>query len=311
VQRLQDYSLAATDKVEILGELYQELLMGTYTDKLKGQRFTPKNVVDFMVEIINPTLSETIIDPACGTSGFLVSALRHIKKEIDDMFNKGDITQPEKEFNKYSKEKLYGTDIDKTVIQLAKANMLMNGDGHTNLLVHDGLYDDPNNKIIQDVVKKNGGFDIILTNPPFGSIKMNPEESYHYTLGGDGKSQMNQILFIERSINLLRNGGKLAIVLPDGILSNSSLKYVRDFIMERMILKAVISLPVVTFKPYGANVKTSIVFLQKKKYANEEQKDVIMAEVSNIGNTVTGKPEKEKDLPKIVEDIKSLGGIKW
>jgi len=311
VQRLQDYSLSSTDKVEILGELYQELLLNTYTDKIKGQRFTPRNVVDFMVELINPSLSETVLDPACGTGGFLVSTLRHIKKEIDESFKSGDISNPSTEFRKYAKDKLYGTDIEKTVIQLAKANMLMNGDGHTNLLVHDGLYDTPDNKIIQDVVKKNKGFDIILTNPPFGGTKLNPEILYHYTLGSDGKSQIMQILFIERCVNLLKNGGKLAIVLPDGILSNSSLKNVRDFIMDKMIIKAVISLPVITFKPYGANVKTSIVFLQKKKYPNEEQKDVIMAEVANIGYSVTGKPEKEKDLPKIVEDIKNLGGIKW
>lgn len=81
--------------------------------------------------------------------------------------------------------------------------------------------------------------------------------------------------------------------------------------MEHMIIKAIISLPVVTFKPYGANVKTSIVFLQKKKYPNEEQKDVIMAEVKNIGYTVTGKPEKEKDLLTLAEEIRNRGGIKW
>lgn len=311
VQRLQDYSLAATDKVEILGELYQQLLMNTYTDKIKGQRFTPTNVVDFMVELTNPSLSETVLDPSCGTGGFLVSTLKHVKKEIDDAFENGDINNPAAEFKKYAKNKLYGTDIEKTVIQLAKANMLMNGDGHTNMLVHDGLYDTPRNKAIQDVVKKNGGYDIILTNPPFGGQKLDPEILYHYKLGADGKNQMMQILFIERCINLLKNGGKLAVVLPDGILSNSSLKNVRDFIMEHMIIKAIISLPVVTFKPYGANVKTSIVFLQKKKYPNEEQKDVIMAEVKNIGYTVTGKPEKEKDLLTLAEEIRNRGGIKW
>lgn len=311
VQRLQDYSLAATEKVEILGELYQQLLMNTYTDKIKGQRFTPTNVVEFMVELTNPSLSETVLDPSCGTGGFLVSTLKHIKTEIDEDFEKGDISNPDAEFRKYAKNKLYGMDIEKTVVQLAKANMIMNGDGHTNMLVHDGLYDSPKNKPIQDIVKKDKGFDIILTNPPFGGQKLDPEILYNYKLGADGKNQMMQILFIERCINLLKNGGKLAIVLPDGILSNSSLKNVRDFIMEHMIIKAIISLPVVAFKPYGANVKTSIVFLQKKKYSNEEQKDVIMAEVRNIGYSVTGKPEKEKDLIKLAEEIKNRGGIKW
>jgi len=312
VQKLQEYSLSQTEKVEILGELYQELLLNTYTDKIKGQRFTPRNVVDFIVELTNPELGQTILDPASGTAGFLVSALKYIKQEIDNSFEKGDITNPQKEFDKYVSTKLYGTDIEATVVQLAKANMLMNGDGHSNLLTHDGLIDTPKNKIIQEVVKKEGGFDIILTNPPFAGVKLDPEILYHYTLAKDGKSQMLQVLFIERCVNLLKNGGRLAIVLPDGILSNSSLKKVRDFLLEKMIIKAIISLPVKTFKPYGANVKTSIVFLQKKKYANEPQKDVIMAEVENIGYTVSGKPEKgKKDLEEIKKEIENLGGIKW
>lgn len=311
VQKLQEYSLSQTDKVEILGELYQELLLNTYTDKIKGQRFTPRNVVDFMIKLTNPELSQIILDPACGTGGFLVSALKHIKKEIDESFEKGDISNPKKEFDKYASTKLFGTDIEATVVQLAKANMLMNGDGHSNLLTHDGLVDTPKNKIIQEIIKKEKGFDIIFTNPPFGGTKLDPEILYHYTLAKDGKSQMIQVLFIERCVNLLKNGGKLAIVLPDGILSNSSLKPVRDFLLDKMILKAVISLPQKTFQPYGAGVKTSIVFAQKKKYANEPQKDVIMAEVKNIGYTVSGKPEKKKDLIKIKKEIDNMGGIKW
>jgi len=312
VQKLQGYSLSQTDKVEILGELYQELLLNTYTDKIKGQRFTPRNVVDFMVKLTNPELSQTVLDPSSGTGGFLVSTLKHIKNEIDESFEKGDITNPQKEFDKYASTKLYGTDIETTVVQLAKANMLMNGDGHTNLLTHDGLIDTPKNKIIQDVVKKEKGFDIILTNPPFGGVKLDPEILYHYNLAKDGKSQMIQVLFIERCVNLLKNGGKLAIVLPDGILSNSSLKPVRDFLLDNMIIKSIISLPASTFKPYGAGVKTSLVFAQKKKYADEPQKDVIMAEVENIGYSVSGKPEKgEKDLDKIQKEIENRGGLKW
>jgi type I restriction enzyme M protein len=311
VQKLQEYSLSSTDKVEILGELYQELLMNTYIDKIKGQRFTPRNVVDFMVELIDPKLSEFILDPASGTGGFLVSSLRYVKKEIDEAFEEGDITNPKKEFEKYAHDKLYGIDIEPTVVQLAKANMLMNGDGHTNMICHDGLIDTPKNKVIQDIVKKNGGFDIILTNPPFAGSKIDPEILYHYKLAKKGKNQLLQVLFIERCVNLLKNGGRMAIVLPDGILSNASLKHIRDFIREHMIIKSIVSLPSNTFKPYGAGVKTSLIFMQKKKYANEIQKDVIMAEVKNIGYTVSGKSEKEKDLPKIIVEIKSRGGIKW
>lgn len=315
VQKLQDYSLTKTDKIEILGEIYQALLKETYTDKVKGQRFTPRNVVEFMVELIDPKLSETIYDPACGTGGFLVSSLKHVKKEIVIAFERGDIHNPLEKYKDYSAAKLYGTDIERTVIQLAKANMLVHGDGHNHVIVHDGLYFDKavrsKTREINKIVDIDGGFDIILTNPPFGGVKIDPELLAGYQLAKRARSELTQVLFIERCISLLKNGGRMGIVLPDGILNNLKLKYVREYIMTETNIKAVISLPNVTFKPYGAGPKTSILFLQKKKYAGDKQGDILMAEIENIGYTASGKKESKEDVPIIVQKINQLGGLKW
>jgi type I restriction enzyme M protein len=315
VQRLQDYSLLKTETIEILGEVYQDLLKETYTDKVKGQRFTPRNVVEFMVQLIDPKLSETIYDPACGTCGFLVSSLVHIKKEIDIAFERGDIHNPLERYRLYVVTKLFGTDIDETVIQLAKANMLVHGDGHNHVMRHDGLYFDKaaQSKTIdlQKVVENDGGFDIILTNPPFGGVKIDPELLAGYKLAKKAKSELTQVLFIERCVSLLKKGGRMAIILPDGILNNLKLKYVREYIMTETNIKAVVSLPNVTFQPYGAGPKASILFLQKKKYAGDKQGEILMAEIENIGYTASGKKEPKEDLPITVQKINELGGLKW
>jgi type I restriction enzyme M protein len=315
VQKLQDYSLIKTDTIEILGETYQNLLKETYTDKVKGQRFTPRNLVDFMVQLIDPKVSEAIYDPACGTCGFLVSTLKHVKKEIDLAFERNDLHNPLERFRQYAAMKLFGTDIEPTVIQLAKANMLVHGDGHNHIMVHDGLYFDkaayPRTLEIQKVVDTEGGFEIILTNPPFGGVKIDPELLAGYQLAKKAKRELTQVLFIERCITLLKKGGRMAIILPDGILNNLKLKYVREYIMTETNIKAVVSLPSVTFQPYGAGPKASILFLQKKKYAGDKQGDILMAEIENIGYTASGKKESKEDVSIIVQKINQLGGLKW
>lgn len=315
VQRLQDYSLTKTDKIEILGEIYQSLLKETYTDKVKGQRFTPRNVVEFMVRLIDPKLSETMYDPACGTGGFLVSSLKHVKEELDTAFERGDIHNPLEKYRDYAATNLYGTDIERTVIQLAKANMLVHGDGHNHVIVHDGLYFDKatrsKTREIEKIIEVDSGFDIVLTNPPFGGVKIDPELLAGYELAKRAKSELTQVLFIERCITLLKRGGRLGIVLPDGILNNLKLRYVREYIMKETNIKAVISLPPVTFKPYGAGPKASLLFLQKKRHTGEKQSNILMAEIENIGYTVSGKEEPQKDIPIILQKINGLGGLKW
>lgn len=307
VQKLQNFSLLQTNNVEILGETYQGLLKKVYTDRVKGQRFTPRTIVNLMVYMINPKLSESVYDPACGTGGFLVSILKHIKNNLK---NTSTTKSSNSKLQEYLTNNLFGTDIEPTVIQLAKANMLIHGDGHAHVLVHDALefgVKDKISKILEDV----GGFDIILTNPPFGGVKIDPDILNKYTLAQNTTSEITQVLFIERCLNLLKSGGRLGIVLPEGILNNIKQKNVRDYILEHSIIKSVISLPVITFKPYGAGPKASILFLQKKKNASEKQGKIIMAHIVNIGYNATGGKEKLEDISMIKKEISKIGGIPW
>ena len=171
VEILQDYLILNEESLDSLGITYEAFLKDTYTDKIKGQRFTPREIVNFMARFIDPKLSDYIIDPACGTGGFLLSSLNHIKDKLYQAFEEGDELNPDKRLREYATTHLFGIDIDKTVAKIAKVNMLMHGDGHTNIFRHDGLIDTKRTKKIVDFVNKNGGFDIVLTNPPFGGGK--------------------------------------------------------------------------------------------------------------------------------------------
>lgn len=311
VEKLQNYKLTENEKIELLGEVYQTFLRETYTEKIKGQRFTPRNVVDFIVKLIDPKLSEKVYDPACGTAGFLISALRHVKAELDEAFERGDIYNPWEKIKAYAENNLHGTDIAPSVVALAKANMILHGDGHTHIVNHDGLIDSEKTKAITSVKDDEGGFDIIMTNPPFGGVKIDPEIIVHYGLAQHARSELTQVLFIERCTKMLKRGGRIGIILPDGVLSNPRRRYVVDYIKEHYIIIVMVSLPKGTFTPYGADPKTHILFMRKKKFDGEPQGDIINMKVYNIGYTVSGKEEKEKDLPILIERVRNMGGLNW
>lgn len=311
VETLQNYRLTENEKIELLGEVYQTFLKETYTEKIKGQRFTPRNVVGFIVELIDPKLSEKIYDPACGTSGFLISALRHVKGEVDKAFQRGDVYNPWEKVKEYAENNLYGTDIASSVVALAKANMILHGDGHTHIILHDGLISSEKTKAITSVIEDEGGFDIIMTNPPFGGLKIDPEIIVHYSLAQHARSELTQVLFIERCTRMLKRGGRIGIILPDGVLSNPRRAYVVDYIKEHYIIKAMVSLPKGTFTPYGADPKTHILLMRKKKFDAEAQGKIINMKVYNIGYSVSGKKEKEEDFPILLKKVRNMGGVNW
>ncbi len=196
--------------------------------------------------------------------------------------------------------------------------MIIHDDGHTNVIGHDALND------IEKMTAKNPGFaknrfDIIVTNPPFGANVKRSEHPYleKFALGkktdAKGKvkamdNQKTEILFIERCINFLKpETGQMAIVLPDGILTNSSLQYVRDFLMERCQILAVVSLPQFAFTHFGAGVKSSLVFVRKKG-DNEKlgRYKIFMAIAEHIGYDATGRTDPKNDLPMILEEYKKF-----
>ncbi len=306
VEELQSYTLQETT-IDIKGATYESVIKGTFTGKGLGQFFTPREIVEFMIDMIEPKRRHYIYDPACGSGGFLITCMKRVFEEIDNLYRLRGLDNPRQEKLKFSTKCLYGTDLNERMTWVSKMNMVMHGDGHGGIFTHDGLKDSERITPILNIVKRNGGFDIILTNPPFGSKIKNQNILVEYELGKGKKSQLTEILFIERCLKLLKPRGMLGIIVPDGILSNTTSKDVRNFIDRNAILKAIISLPQETFTPYGSGVKTSILFLQKKDIEGIlRQEKVFMAIVEHIGYDATGRKESINELGKVLEEYRKF-----
>lgn len=209
---------------------------------------------------------------------------------------------------------LYGIEINDQIARVCKMNMIIHDDGHTNIISTDALQNFDEVKKIHKGFSKDH-FDIILTNPPFGAVIKDTEKDYidKFELGAKTKKRKNQkteILFIERCLDFIKPSiGKMAIVLPDGILTNSSLQYVRDFIMEYAQILAVVSLPQFAFTHFGAGVKSSLLFLRRKAQDEKLGKyKIFMAIAEHIGYDATGRKDPKNDLDKIYEEFKRFKG---
>ena len=275
---LQDINLSETD-LDCKGRAF-ETFMGSYFRGDFGQFFTPRNVVKFIVDSLPINHESKVLDSSCGSGGFLLYALDKVRKQALEYYPDPNSGNNQRLWHDFAEKKLFGMEINEQIARSAKMNMILHDDGHTNVISTDGL-------LKSDVIIKNSGnngfeygtFDFIITNPPFGSIVKMQESSYlhQYDFGNkdvswldvknsavqNRDSQSTEILFIEQDFRFLTDGGFLAIVIPDGILTNSSLQYVRDKIMSWFRIVAVVSLPQTAFAANGAGVKSSVLFLRK------------------------------------------------
>jgi type I restriction enzyme M protein len=308
VELLQGISLARTE-LDIKGEAFEHFLGGVFRQAM-GQYFTPRPIVKFMVDILEPDEDDRIIDPACGSGGFLLYTLDRVKTYLEETLASRDALDRWKDFGLYQ---LYGIEINSQLARVAMMNMILHEDGHSNIENNDALDDPSKFHPRRDI--KLGKYSLLLTNPPFGAVVKIKEHSYlaNYELGSKIKSrnrQNTEILFIEKCLDYLKPGGRMGIVLPDGILTNSSLQYVRDFITNNTQILAVVSLPQTAFRrPHakggggaGSGVKASLLFLRKKKEGEKLQKNypIFMAIAEHIGYDSTGRPDKN-EFPEIVK----------
>jgi type I restriction enzyme M protein len=283
VKNLQDYSLLKT-KRDVISEAFQAF-WGPGLRGEKGQFFTPKNVVKICVKILSPKPGEKIIDPACGSGGFLVESLTYLNKE--------------KSFNN-----IFGIDKEVDLAKICKAYMSIVGDWHSNIFCADSLDVSSWSTKIREKIKDDD-FDIVLTNPPFGArISIEDKKILrNYKLGHKWNKtkeekwqktnviskQVPQILFIERCLQLLKHGGRMAIVLPDGIFGNPSDRYILQYILQEAKILAIISLAPETFLP-STHTKTSVLFLEKRKpQTTIEDYEIFMAIANNVGHDKNGK----------------------
>ncbi|MFW9994537.1 MAG: N-6 DNA methylase [Candidatus Odinarchaeota archaeon] len=335
VDRIQPYSIHESPAA-LKGAVFEDFLGNTFRDDL-GQFFTPTEVIDLIVRITDPDLQDVIGDPCCGPARFHTHSLVYIadKHGID-------LENPQNdEFVKFRDNNLFGADYAEKILHIAKVNCLLNNAPFVDLRNIDSL--DPIRSIVD---YENGqvrgigfvpdGCSIIMTNPPFGITIDDKQKLKEFTIVEDirGKAD-SQILFIERCLQFLRNGGVLGIVLPESILDNKSNAGVRQWVYRNASILAIISLPLETFKPYGTGVKTAVLFLQKltkeekvsrskqlkqlkdkkglKKYFNttstsdEEKKgengskQVFMGYVNNIGYDNTGRLVEGSDLEDVIK----------
>lgn len=285
VSYLESVNLGETD-LDSKGRAF-ETFMGSFFRGNFGQYFTPREIVKFIVDVLPITHDSKVLDTSCGSGGFLLYALNKVRNEATDYYPnyKNDTKQYAKWFpywHDFAEKNLFGIEISEQISRAAKMNMIIHDDGHTNVITSDGLVSDE--AIFAKTSNqgfKYGTFDFIITNPPFGSTIRQSEQAYlkTYQLGKkeedwlavkaqpentrDGQS--TEVLFIEQDYKFLKEGGYLAIVLPDGILTNSSMQYVRTQIEDWFRIVAVISMPQTAFAANGAGVKSSVLFLKKWK----------------------------------------------
>jgi len=276
VGELQDLRLFGAN-LRIIDEAFEYLLPDVAKGK-KGQYFTPRVVIDLCVQMLNPQKREYVVDTACGSAGFLVHAMQYVWKKLPTL-------EARKE---YASRYLWGIDFDEKSTKISRAIMLIAGDGKSHIFKTTSLdtrewsdrfkselqdlrlvteYEDFEKSRDNQTNLTNLEFDVLLANPPFAGEIKEKQLLTQYVLGKNqaGKLQSKverHLLFIERNLDFVKAGGRLAIVLPQGIFNNTSQEYVRKYIMKKARILAVVGLHGNSFKPH-TGTKTSVIFLQK------------------------------------------------
>jgi type I restriction enzyme M protein len=322
VSKLQQISLMKSD-TDTVGKSFEVFV----PEELKGEKgefFTPRPVVRMAVNIISPDpmKKEKILDPSCGSGGFLTMAMEKIREILDQKYKMSHLTehQIEKIKSDYIGKNFYGIDIEQDLVRISKAYMAIVGDGRSGIFRADSLTDPQSWPDSMKEKLKLDTFDVILTNPPFGKkIPITKKNTLQqFDLGKEvkkaengeirftskiRKSQVPNILFLERCVKFLKaptngeNGGRLGIVLPRGTLNNPDIlddKACRKWIFENTRILGVIDLPEDTFQPYTGTT-TSLVLLQRTDSEPDDDYDVFMAISKKIGHDKRGNPKFKQD----------------
>jgi len=313
VGELQNYCLIEAER-DVIADAF-ETFIGDALKGGQGQFFTPRNVVKMMVNILDPNEDDLIIDPACGSGGFLIESLRHVWRKLDAddekyHWNKSNLQEEKMTF---ALNNIRGIDKDYFLSKVAKAYMAIVGDGKSGIFCEDSL-DDPKNWKSKTKQKVHlDQFDVVMTNPPFGSkIPVRGEDKLklfdlgHKWINKSGWKKGNikakeapQILFIERCLQLLKDDGRMAIILPDGIYGNVSLSYIRNWLLNCARIIAIVDVPIETFMP-NTSTKTTIMVLQKlPKDKIPKDYPIFMAVAEKCGHDRRGRELVRDDIEEV------------
>jgi type I restriction enzyme M protein len=282
------------EDLTILDSAFEHLLTRSSKGSM-GQYFTPRHVIDMCVDVLRPTVGQSVLDPACGSGGFLLHAWKYAQEHSTDLSPTGHV---------------YGFDMDHRAIRIAHILNLLGAEGKLNIFQVNSLDGREWNptiaaKLMADKrvcvpltsgqdgwrILKGLQFDLILTNPPFAGRIADGGLLSHYAIGAsnrtNGKSVDRDILFIERCLASLRRGGRMAIVLPQGVLCNENTKGVREWILENAKLIGVVGLHPATFLPH-TGAKTSVLFLEKGHSSNTDDYPVLFACSEKPGKDTSG-----------------------
>ncbi|MCQ2964318.1 MAG: N-6 DNA methylase [archaeon] len=309
VSELYNFSLLNTN-IDVKGEAYEQIV-GTNLRGDKGEFFTPRTVCSMASKMVLSLVPKEklitpgklkILDPALGTGGFLIASLEIIKEELlKEGFEYDRLRDIIKEI---SNNNLYGIDFNEFLVKVSQMNMVMHGDGSSNIF-HANSLDSPknwDNKLVEKIPFES--VDVILTNPPFGSKTriddnniLRQYDIHNFKSMNPRKSLPPEQLFIERCLNFLKPGGIMAMVLPDSILSNPGLTWLRKYILKKTFLIASIDLPVETFQPH-TGTQTSILILKKKTNSQRyhDNYDIFMAIPEKVGHNRRGKSIYKTDI---------------
>ena len=295
------------------GDLYEYLLSKLTTAGINGQFRTPRHIIRFMVELLDPKPTETIGDPACGTAGFLVVAMQYllekhtsakgrIKGESGEIIYTGDLLEPYRDH--IQSGMFHGFDFDSTMLRIASMNLMLHGVDNPGIHNQDTLSNSFPEKFPRQAAD---GFDVILANPPFkGSLD---EGDVHPTLTQAVKTKKTELLFVALILRMLKKGGRSATVVPDGVLFGSSKAHraLREKLVKDNQLEAVVSLPSGVFKPY-AGVSTAILVFSKGGRTD----NVFFYDVGADGFSLDDRREsvEENDLPEALACWRRKGAKK-
>lgn len=331
VKLLEHLDLFAIDE-DLNGSLFQTFLSATMRGEQLGQFFTPRTVVEFMTEMADLKADfshiDRVFDGCCGTGGFLIEAMAFLERKIRENHALNGKEKAEL-IDKIQKGYLFGIDFGRKppIARIARINMYLHGDGGSRIYFADAL---DKNLLLDETLQPevfnertelkeflaNNKFDVVMTNPPFATPYKNKDSdqgrilrqyNLAHHLGKDKTLKMRasletNVMFIERYCDLLKDEGKLLMVIDESVLNTDTDKSIRTFILNNFFVKAIISLPRGTFKRAGANVKTSILYLVKKKQLNEEQPHTFYAKSKNTGFD----PENVQKLDITKSDLKPI-----